>query len=53
MNEENFIMNFNQLYSRPPNFCECCGEMLDFNVIVKDRIKCQKCEDEMPIVRFL
>ncbi len=53
MNDEDSILNFNQLYSRPPNFCECCGEMLDFNVIVNDRIKCQKCEDEMPIVNFL
>lgn len=50
MYEENDMQNFNDLYFRPPNFCECCGEMLDFHVIVKDKIKCQKCEDEMPIV---
>ena len=43
--------NFNDLYFRPPNFCENCGEMLDFHVIIKDKIKCQKCEEEMPIVK--
>ena len=44
------LKSFNDLYYRPPNLCESCGEMLDFHIIIKDKIKCQKCEDEMKIV---
>jgi hypothetical protein len=47
---EDDCKNFNDFYYRPPNFCESCGEMLDFQIIVNNRVKCQKCEDEMPIV---
>jgi DNA-directed RNA polymerase subunit RPC12/RpoP len=35
--------DFNIIYGRPPNFCEDCGDMLDFELIEEDRIICQRC----------
>ena len=42
--------NFNNIYSRPPNFCGDCGDLLDFNVIGEEYIKCQRCDGEILIV---
>jgi hypothetical protein len=35
--------DFNTLYGRPPNFCEDCGDLLDFELIENNRIICQRC----------
>jgi len=45
--------NFNNLYSRPPNFCEDCGDLLDFNKLNSEFIICQRCDGEIPIVNTL
>ena len=37
---------FNQLFNRPPNFCIDCGELLDFEIINNNFVKCQKCGGE-------
>ena len=40
------MSDFNELFYRPPTFCEECGELLDFEVIKGDNVKCQKCGGE-------
>ena len=37
---------FNQLFYRPPNFCIDCGDLLDFEIINNNSVKCQKCGGE-------
>jgi len=37
---------FNQLFYRPPNFCLDCGDLLDFEIINNNSVKCQKCGGE-------
>ena len=37
---------FNQLFYRPPNFCLDCGDLLDFEKINNNSVKCQKCGGE-------
>jgi len=42
--------NFNNLFSRPPNFCEDCGDLLDFEIVGKEYITCQRCDGQISIV---
>jgi hypothetical protein len=37
------VENFNDIFGRPPNFCDVCGELLDFELIREDSVECQKC----------
>jgi DNA-directed RNA polymerase I subunit RPA12 len=37
---------FNQLFYLPPNFCIDCGDLLDFEIINNNSVKCQKCGGE-------
>ena len=41
--EEN---DFNNIFARPPIFCNYCGDMLDFELIVNKNVICQKCFGE-------
>ena len=41
-----FEQEFNQLFYRPPNFCIDCGDLLDFEIINNNSVKCQKCGGE-------
>jgi DNA-directed RNA polymerase subunit M/transcription elongation factor TFIIS len=41
--------DFNKLYSRPPNFCEECGDLLDFQLIFKSEVVCQRCGNKTPV----
>lgn len=43
------IEDFNDLFFRPPSFCDECGELLDFEIIKKNNIICQKCGGEIPL----
>ena len=38
--------DFNDLFYRPPNFCIDCGDLLDFEIINNNNVKCQKCGGE-------
>ena len=38
--------DFNDKFYRPPNFCLQCGDLLDFELISSDCVKCQKCGGE-------
>ena len=40
---------FNEIFNRPPTFCEDCGELLDFEIITNDNVRCQKCGGETPL----
>jgi DNA-directed RNA polymerase subunit RPC12/RpoP len=40
-------INFNELYERPPNFCDDCGDLLDFEIIKNNYIKCQRCDGKI------
>ena len=40
---------FNEAFNRPPTFCEDCGELLDFEIITNDNVRCQKCGGETPL----
>ena len=35
MSSSNMVIesNFNEVFNRPPTFCEDCGELLDFEII--------------------
>ncbi len=46
---QDYEMDFNEIFSRPPNFCGECGEMLDFEKITDNLIMCQKCGGEVEI----
>lgn len=48
-----YTSSFNKIYERPPNFCEECGEMLDFNLIKNNCIICQKCGGRVMIDNIL
>lgn len=48
MTETN-ILDFNEIYNRPPNFCNDCGDLLDFEIITEDSILCSRCGGTMPI----
>lgn len=41
--------DFNSLYSRPPNFCEECGDLLDFQVIFQSEVFCQRCGNKTAV----
>ena len=41
--------NFNEIFNRPPTFCEDCGELLDFEIIINNNVRCQKCGGETPL----
>ena len=41
--------DFNNLYSRPPNFCEECGDLLDFQVIQQNEVYCQRCGNKTSV----
>lgn len=41
--------DFNKLYSRPPNFCEECGDLLDFQLIFQSDVICQRCGNKTPV----
>jgi DNA-directed RNA polymerase subunit M/transcription elongation factor TFIIS len=45
--------DFNSLYGRPPNFCEDCGDLLDFELIKDDRIICQRCGGAVDIANII
>ena len=30
--------NFNEIFNRPPTFCEDCGELLDFEIITNKHL---------------
>ena len=47
--ETNETLNFNDVFNRPPTFCEECGELLDFEIINNYSVKCQKCGGETPL----
>ena len=36
-------IDFNDIYLRPPNFCNDCGDLLDFEIILNENIICSKC----------
>ena len=40
---------FNDVFNRPPTFCEDCGELLDFEIIINNNVRCQKCGGETPL----
>jgi DNA-directed RNA polymerase I subunit RPA12 len=40
------MSDFNELFYRPPTFCVECGEMLDFEVISSNNVRCQQCGGE-------
>ena len=42
-------IGFNEIYSRPPNFCSQCGDLLDFEIIRDNFIVCQKCNNLVDI----
>jgi DNA-directed RNA polymerase I subunit RPA12 len=46
LSEGEYLNDFNKIFSRPPNFCEECGEMLNFEIILNDEVQCQKCGAE-------
>ena len=46
---EIFDDNFNTIFHRPPNFCQECGEMLDFEIIKHNLVLCQKCGGEVEV----
>lgn len=41
--------DFNKLYSRPPNFCEECGDLLDFQLIFQSEVVCQRCGNKTEV----
>ena len=49
MFDENTNLDFNDIFYRPPNFCEDCGDMLDFELIESGMVLCQKCGGEKEI----
>ena len=51
MSSENMVIEstFNDVFNRPPTFCEDCGELLDFEIITNNGVKCQKCGGETPL----
>ena len=38
--------DFNELFYRPPTFCDECGELLNFEIFTGDKVKCQRCGGE-------
>lgn len=48
-NSEMFDSDFNSIFYRPPNFCQECGEMLDFEIIKNEYVSCQKCGGEVEV----
>ena len=44
--------NFNEIFNRPPTFCEDCGELLDFEIITNNNVICQKCGGEKPLEKI-
>ena len=42
-------VDFNDIFNRPPTFCEECGNLLDFEIINNYSVKCQKCGGETPL----
>ena len=49
MTEEINTKDFNYQYSRPPNFCEECGDLLDFQAIFDDEVGCQRCGNKTSV----
>lgn len=43
------IRDFNDLFCRPPTFCDECGELLDFELIKDENIICQRCGGEIAL----
>jgi hypothetical protein len=41
--DDKYNKDFNELFQRPPNFCEECGSLLNFEIIEEGLIFCQKC----------
>ena len=33
--------DFNELFYRPPTFCDECGELLNFEIFTGDKVKCK------------